>query len=331
MPPGESTGVQDFGPISAGVHALGVQAEGTEGGCNSGSIASWSGTLTLTVSGVTDVDAAVAAPGDTVSVSTVTTGSPAPAAVEASYTRPLDAVGFGSLSAATYSPGDPIVPSNPVNGSIAFVDLRLVGSGANDVLQARFTAPQPVSPSDVLRLVYFDGTRWSLVSGTDGVTVAFDGSGFSITFTDTSTPKLTDLGGTVFAFVAATPGDCTVTPVGATFASVACRLAALGTQTESANPVGRLGTKLLALLGKATTRTQSAQSHCASGVMKPAKAGLEQMVRALAQYGHRLHSHAARDLVASVRDSLSQTADGIRSDATRLRGDLRCPDDATVI
>src|SRR5262249_13161388 len=49
LPPGESTGVHDFGPIAVGGHAVGVQAEGVVGGCNSGSIASWSGTLTLTV------------------------------------------------------------------------------------------------------------------------------------------------------------------------------------------------------------------------------------------------------------------------------------------
>src|SRR5215475_882367 len=84
LAPGQGTGVLDFGPVAAGVHAVGVQAEGVLGGCNPGSLAIWEGTLSLTVSGVSEADAAVAAPGESVSVSTVVGGSPFPAAVEAS-------------------------------------------------------------------------------------------------------------------------------------------------------------------------------------------------------------------------------------------------------
>ena len=48
--PGEATGPQDFGPVEAGRHALGVQIEGAVGGCNVGGLAGWAGTLTVTVS-----------------------------------------------------------------------------------------------------------------------------------------------------------------------------------------------------------------------------------------------------------------------------------------
>src|SRR5262249_17537181 len=47
LAPGASTGVQDFGPVTAGVHTVGVQIEGVVGGCNSGSTISWAGTLSL--------------------------------------------------------------------------------------------------------------------------------------------------------------------------------------------------------------------------------------------------------------------------------------------
>src|SRR5262249_37635616 len=136
LAPGQGTGVHDFGPVAAGVHQVGVQAEGVLGGCNPGSLAIWSGTLSVTVSGVTEADAAVAAPGDSVSVSTVVGGSPAPAAVEASYTRPLDALGLATLSAATY-PTDPAIPipTDPSIGSVAFVDLLLLGAEAGDAAQ----------------------------------------------------------------------------------------------------------------------------------------------------------------------------------------------------
>src|SRR5262249_37847235 len=172
LAPGQGTGVQDFGPVSAGVHQVGVQAEGVFGGCNPGSLAIWSGTLSVTISGVSEADAAVAAPGDSVSVSTVVGGSPAPAAVEASYTRPLGALGLATLSAATY-PGDPVIPPNPVIGSAAFVTLLLLGAGAGDELQAVLLPPNPLLPPDPIAppqpvippcpvpLPLFDRAGWS--------------------------------------------------------------------------------------------------------------------------------------------------------------------------
>jgi len=44
-----STGLVNLGPVSAGTHVLGLQAEGQFGGCNSGAIGSWSGTALVTV------------------------------------------------------------------------------------------------------------------------------------------------------------------------------------------------------------------------------------------------------------------------------------------
>ena len=46
--PGVSTGIQDLGPVSAGSHTVGVQAEGVVGGCNAGDLVSWAGTLNIT-------------------------------------------------------------------------------------------------------------------------------------------------------------------------------------------------------------------------------------------------------------------------------------------
>jgi hypothetical protein len=47
---GVSTGVQNLGPVSAGTHTVGVQAEGVLGGCNAGLLLSWAGTLKVTTS-----------------------------------------------------------------------------------------------------------------------------------------------------------------------------------------------------------------------------------------------------------------------------------------
>ena len=39
------TGLIDLGPVSAGTHNVALEAEGTEGGCNVGDLASWGGTV----------------------------------------------------------------------------------------------------------------------------------------------------------------------------------------------------------------------------------------------------------------------------------------------
>ncbi len=43
-----STAVFNLGPVSSGAHTLGLQAEGQVGGCNAGTLGSWSGTAQVT-------------------------------------------------------------------------------------------------------------------------------------------------------------------------------------------------------------------------------------------------------------------------------------------
>ena len=49
--PGGSSGVFNLGPVSAGAHTVGLQAEGVLGGCNTGLLLSWAGTAQITVDG----------------------------------------------------------------------------------------------------------------------------------------------------------------------------------------------------------------------------------------------------------------------------------------
>jgi hypothetical protein len=46
--PGVSTGVIDFGPLPSGPHTLGMEGVGEQGGCNTGFLGTWAGTLALT-------------------------------------------------------------------------------------------------------------------------------------------------------------------------------------------------------------------------------------------------------------------------------------------
>lgn len=45
----ESTATIDLGPVSAGAHVIGLQAEGQLGGCNLGTLGAWAGTALVTV------------------------------------------------------------------------------------------------------------------------------------------------------------------------------------------------------------------------------------------------------------------------------------------
>jgi hypothetical protein len=158
-----------------------------------------------------------------------------------------------------------------------------------------------------------------------------DGSAVVSYTTGSTTTTSTMVGASTTTTSVATPaGGCAATPVGATFASLACRLAALTAQTQAESALGSLGSKLLVPLAKATSRTAAAKGQCASGQTKQPKARLKQVVRQLIQYSHRLRSHSARKKVPeAVREPLAQTADGIGADAKKLRSALRCPDDAT--
>jgi hypothetical protein len=49
LTPGASTGLLDFGDLTEGRHDITVQAEGRPGGCNTGRLGSWVGTLKLIV------------------------------------------------------------------------------------------------------------------------------------------------------------------------------------------------------------------------------------------------------------------------------------------
>ena len=61
--PGASTGFFNVGPVSPGAHTVSLQAEGRVGGCNTGQLAGWGGTTSITVSAAAVPAAEIPAPG----------------------------------------------------------------------------------------------------------------------------------------------------------------------------------------------------------------------------------------------------------------------------
>lgn len=65
LAPGQSTGFVTLGPVAAGTHLVGLQAEGVVSGCNTGTLGNWGGSAnarTVPLSVVT-APAAIPAPG----------------------------------------------------------------------------------------------------------------------------------------------------------------------------------------------------------------------------------------------------------------------------
>jgi hypothetical protein len=118
---------------------------------------------------------------------------------------------------------------------------------------------------------------------------------------------------------------CAAVPVGATFASLNCRLASLIEAVRSESHLGKLQVNLLKTAQKAKQRKEAGESACAGRKAKTAKKQLKKAVRRLIQFAHRLRSNNARKNVdQAVREPLATGADEIQGDARTLMRGLTC-------
>jgi hypothetical protein len=162
------------------------------------------------------VQARVAPPGATVVAST----APVVATlhgVAATLTNNGAASGPATVAVASYS-------SNPAGGTVfaagGFFDVQVTGADPADSLLVRFYYPSntPAAAEAALTLQYWTGTAWAAVVGAGAATAAKDptnnldgtisGGRFTVTLDHTSTPRLMDLSGTIFALIEAA-GDTT--------------------------------------------------------------------------------------------------------------------------
>jgi uncharacterized repeat protein (TIGR01451 family) len=100
----------------------------------------------------------------------------------------------------------------------AFFDLQVIGADSTDSVTANFYYPTSIvgAAETNLQLHYWTGAAWALVKSSGGAapikdtTDNLDGRGvsggrFTVTFDNTSTPKITELTGTVFAVAPVVP------------------------------------------------------------------------------------------------------------------------------
>lgn len=127
-----------------------------------------------------------------------------------------------------------------------------------------------------------------------------------------------------------TLGDgCASEPLGPTFRSLNCRLAAVLAQVTAASDLGALQPRLQRLLEKAKERKEQAESACLEVDPRSTKKRLKQAIRKLIEVERTLRTRRARKTIPdALREALLAVADGLRLDLRTLRGAVRCPDDA---
>jgi uncharacterized delta-60 repeat protein len=128
--------------------------------------------------------------------------------VTATLTNNGAASGAATVTVVTYG-------SNPTAGTIfaagGFYDIQVLGADATDTLAAKLYYPVTVTGAaeTTLQLLYWNGGTWSPVRSSGGSAPAKDttnnldattsGGRFTVTFDNSSTPRITELTGTVFA------------------------------------------------------------------------------------------------------------------------------------
>ena len=173
--------------------------------------------VTLTIISTTSSDTKNIQPGTTDMVSNAPTQS-GDAGITAQLTHSQSAGGPATVTVEQYS-GDPLGGSGLIDAGGGYVDLKVTGADPNDILNATFYYGSNVTGAneDKLQLLYFNGTKWAKVrsSGntnpikntTDNQDGTVSGGTFRVVFDETSSPKLSQLTGTIFRSTSGLYGD----------------------------------------------------------------------------------------------------------------------------
>jgi hypothetical protein len=144
----------------------------------------------------------------------------------------------------------------------------------------------------------------------------------------TSTTSTTAAGATTTTTTL--PLECANVPVGPTFASLNCRLAALITRVAAAPELGApRQAKISDALAKAKLRKEGAEAKCLESKIQGVIGQLVKVGVRLVGVKKRLGQPSARRQVpAELRAELTATLNAIQTDLRTLRRNFRCPDDA---
>jgi hypothetical protein len=176
-----------------------------------------SAAVTLRIISITSSDSKNVQPGTTATVSNAPTQS-GDAGITAQLNHNQSAGGPATVTVQQYS-ADPLGGSGLIDVGGGYVDLKVTGSVPGDILNSTFYYGSNVTGAneDNLQLLYFTGTKWAKVrsSGntdpikntTDNQDGTISGGSFTVVFDETSSPKLSQLTGTIFSSAPGLYGD----------------------------------------------------------------------------------------------------------------------------
>jgi hypothetical protein len=118
---------------------------------------------------------------------------------------------------------------------------------------------------------------------------------------------------------------CDAEPVGPTFASIDCRLAALLSRVGTASELGAVRKRLSGRLKQATTRDRHTESLCSQGKRRRTRKAFRPSLTALARFLKILRSRRARSVPPPLASELRFAATGVRDDMRTLQRHLVCP------
>jgi cysteine-rich repeat protein len=144
--------------------------------------------------------------------------------------------------------------------------------------------------------------------------------------TSTSSTSTSTAASSTTTTTTAPAGGCGGTPAGPTFASIVCRLQALGGTLQADVTLGRFQSPLGRTVQTALSNTDEAETLCDAANLKKTRKRLAQAAKALGQYAHRLGQRNARNQLAPARrQELLQTGAAITADLKTLRAGVHCP------
>ncbi len=123
-------------------------------------------------------------------------------------------------------------------------------------------------------------------------------------------------------------GGCANEPVGPTFVSLNCQLAALIAEVSGETALGTLQPKLLDELQNAKMHKEQAEMLCRQASKRRTRNALRPAINRVARFVATLGSRKARTIPPNVTSPLRTAAETIRTDLHALQRAVQCPQDA---
>jgi hypothetical protein len=215
----------------------------------------------------------------------------------------------GPAGSAGFNPLEGITPDDLMARGIdpaPFIAAGFFGSSTTT------TPPTTTTSSTTARSTTSSTTAVPSTTSTPNTTSAPSTTSSTTTPTTTSSSTTTSL-----------PTGC---PLGASFASIACRVDALLALVRGATDLGPLQRSFVARVGRARHTLDAAADACRAGRSSQARSGLVALERQLTIIGSRTRTNRARSVIPSgLAEEIAGGADDIRVDVRPLVSALACP------